>query len=124
MVQLLNDFVCSTNYEAFFEKLISADWALNYFMNKTAKQKQVCLAGSCLLFGIQNHSRKHYAVFDNHFLGFVLMRRWILNDNVSISTRCDFIRISQRSMLVGDRMCDKLLNVVLLGAYNGTIVWV
>ena len=40
MVQLLDEFVCTSSYEKWYEKFMSIDWARACFVNKTNKQKQ------------------------------------------------------------------------------------
>jgi len=44
MVQLLDEFLCMPNYDKWYEKFMSIDWARTYFMNKTSRQKQVGIA--------------------------------------------------------------------------------
>jgi len=41
IIDILDEFLCTINYENCFAKVISAEWAQIYFKNKSQRQKQV-----------------------------------------------------------------------------------
>ena len=43
MIEVMNEFLCTANYEACFTKMISMDWAQLCYASRTLKQKQVGL---------------------------------------------------------------------------------
>ena len=41
VIEIIDEFLCTINYEKCFLKIMSADWAKLYFQNKSQRQKQV-----------------------------------------------------------------------------------
>ena len=52
MLQTVDEFLCTANYEKCFSKILSADWARIYFMSKTSRQKQVCTFNSNMTYNL------------------------------------------------------------------------